>query len=74
MHNQMIGISTNIRNSRRVLYPSMSICTELWKDFIFTSEKSEDPLDANFLENLYTSPIHKILQRIVYYKRANVTR
>ena len=58
----MIGTTTNIRNSRRVLYPSMSICTEFWKDFIFNSENINDAVTQGVpLETfISSSPIHRM--------------
>ena len=79
----MIGTTTTIRNTRRVLYPSISICQELWTDLIFNYEEVKEMLgstimgkDINInLESFTTSPpIYSILERIDYFKRTNETR
>ena len=76
---KMIGTSTHIRNSQRVLYPSMSICPQSWRDPIFNYDLLEDHriLGVPLTETKgfkITSPIHKIAKEIDYFRRVNNTR
>ena len=76
---KMIGTSTNIRNSRRVLYPAMTICEESWKDLIFNPDrKNSDYVGLDLSKNLdalgTSVSIHGILKSIAYFKRINETR
>ena len=75
----MIGTSTHIRNSQRVLYPSMSICPLSWRDPIFNYDLLEDHgiLGVPLTETKgfkIASPIHKIAKEIDYFRRVNNTR
>ena len=76
----MIGTSTHIRYSRRVLYPSLSICTWTATDIMFNKDPDtvEDftnvGLDLATHPNFIISPpVYSKLQSLQYYKFDNVT-
>ena len=74
---QMIGTSTHFRTSQRVRYPSISICPETWKDPILHYHLLEKKVGVPLTESKgfkLSSPIHKIVNEIDYFKRPNNTR
>ena len=77
MHFKMIGTTTHIRNSRRVLYPSLSICTRTWSDKIFnkdTEDLSYGTVELIKQPDFRTSPpVYTKLQKIQHWIFNNLT-
>ena len=76
----MIGTTTKIHQSRRVLYPSLSICPESMYDPIFKYDEVEQHSGRGvdimkYPSRFKKSPkVHRVLVKIEFYKRNNETR